>query len=186
MGNPLQLILVFSPQIAEEHSVDTCSFLFQKSSLSLGDGPHDIGLPGCLFYRIPHKVCVPLKKATAAQSVKSLATQSRCGSVSKVFGSSKLLWLSSFWPLKLKAAVAQSVKSLAAQSCCGSAVFGSSKLLWLSSFWQLKAAVAQQFLADQSCCGSAKVLAGQSCCGSVNKVQQLKAVMVQSVKSLPS
>nr|KAG5714277.1 hypothetical protein BaRGS_018494 [Batillaria attramentaria] len=26
----------------------------QKSS-NLGDGPHDIGLPGCLFFRIPHK-----------------------------------------------------------------------------------------------------------------------------------
>ena len=83
MGNPLQLILVF---FFRKHSVDLCHFLFQKSSPSLGDGPHDIGLPGCLFYRIPHKVCVPLKKATASQSVKSLATQSYCVSVSKVFG----------------------------------------------------------------------------------------------------
>ena len=33
-----------------------CVVLFQKSSPNAGDGPHDIGLPGCLFYRIPHKV----------------------------------------------------------------------------------------------------------------------------------
>lgn len=26
-----------------------------KKSDNLGDGPHDIGLPGCLFYRMPHK-----------------------------------------------------------------------------------------------------------------------------------
>ncbi|KAK7109098.1 DNA polymerase subunit gamma-1-like isoform X2 [Littorina saxatilis] len=27
----------------------------KKSNPNLGDGPHDIGLPGCLFYGIPHK-----------------------------------------------------------------------------------------------------------------------------------
>ncbi|XP_076462346.1 DNA polymerase subunit gamma-1-like [Babylonia areolata] len=27
----------------------------KKPNPNLGDGPHDIGLPGCLFYRIPHK-----------------------------------------------------------------------------------------------------------------------------------
>ena len=85
--------------------MDLCRFLFQKSSHSLGDGPHDIGLPGCLFYRIPHKVCAPLKKATAAQLVKSL---------------------------QLKTAVARSIK-LTAQNCCGSvSKVGRSKLLWLS------------------------------------------------------
>lgn len=57
----LQIINIFYFDIYMKNYFSNKNVTFQKTSKlnsdsQLGTGPHDIGIKGCLFHRLPHKV----------------------------------------------------------------------------------------------------------------------------------